>query len=96
MKDKKMLSKIYCINKEMNRNISRIANFVVMIFMWIAKNDFDKKGDEKGKKLAGFGLMVMAIANILLMIEDGIDMVRELIGKDELECEDDEFKEIED
>ena len=94
MKDKKMLSEIYCLNKEMNRNISRIANFVVMIFMWIAKNDFDKKGDEKGKKLAGFGLMVMAIANILLMIEDGIDMVRELIGKDELECEDDEFKEI--
>ena len=89
MKDKKMLSEIYCINKEMNRNISRIANFVVMIFMWIAKNDFDKKGDEKGKKLAGFGLMVMAIANILLMI-------RELIGKDELECEDDEFEEIED
>ena len=80
----------------MNRNISRIANLVFMIFMWIAKNDFDKKGDEKGKKLAGFGLMVMAIANILLMIEDGIDMVRELIGKDELECEDDEFEEIED
>lgn len=96
MKDKKMLSEIYCLNREMNRNISRIANFVVMIFMWIAKNDFDKKGDEKGKKLAGFGLMVMAIANILLMIEDGIDMVRELIGKDELECEDDEFEEIED
>lgn len=47
MKDKKMLSEIYCLNKEMNRNISRIANFVVMIFMWIAKNDFDKKGDEK-------------------------------------------------
>ena len=94
MKDKKMLSEIYCLNKEMNRNISRIANFVVMIFMWIAKNDFDKKGDEKGKKLAGFGLMVMAIANILLMIEDGIDMVRELIGKDELECEDDEFEEV--
>lgn len=53
MKDKKMLSEIYCLNKEMNRNISRIANLVVMIFMWIAKNDFDKKGDEKGKKLAG-------------------------------------------
>ena len=29
MKDKKMLSEIYCLNKEMNRNISRIANFVV-------------------------------------------------------------------
>ena len=58
--------------------------------------ELSKYAREKGKKLAGFGLMVMAIANILLMIEDGIDMVRELIGKDELECEDDEFKEIED
>ena len=93
MKDKKMLSEIYCLNKEMNRNISRIANFVVMIFMWIAKNDFDKKGDEKGKKLADLSKEEV---NQLLMIEDGIDMVRELIGKDELECEDDEFEEIED
>ena len=47
MKDKKMLSEIYCINKEMNRNISRIANFVVMIFMWIAKNDLIRKAMKK-------------------------------------------------
>lgn len=68
MKNKDMLRKIYYENREINRNIQRLANIGLIVLLAKLAKEAKASGDEQGKNLAKVGMILAGISEALILV----------------------------